>query len=524
MPYALEKGPGKNKYWVITTKTGVRHSKRPLSEKKANAQLRVLQNVMHGGDLGEKIRDAFDPNKNGLNASIQQTGEVLGKTFDPDKNGLADAVRSAVEAVKNVDWNQVKQSVGDALDPKKNGVDAAFAKFGGDARKAFEDLGAKIKESAERDKAKLDNGFAALRNEFTNPDSALTHFVRSAGIPLTPDEWKHKFEDPETYFTIMSLMVTAAASVVSAGMAGPGTFAAMQAIIASARVITKAAQGHEIGPGDIAGVVLASIPGKGATDPSSWLQVATTTGSVVGKNLVKKAAKNVITHEVKDRLAEMGETLATISHAAEIPEQTAESLVDKQNRTEAETFQAQATAKRTREEEDYKLQHNGKTPEEVKADEAKALYERTKDVKPPSTPEEQKSFSDWLDSKMMSHNNLNFTYDNYRLWRESLLPPPPPPPPAAIVGHEPIPYIELENLDQPPVTMVELDSFYAFIASDPEFAPEKNVSIPVMLQKWRTYYNSYLTSLYGGSKLIHHVYNHHIHKRPRMSYDPRFFA
>jgi hypothetical protein len=280
---------------------------------------------MKGGDLLADIRDKLDPNKNGVNNALDPAKnglkEKFENAFDPNKNGLANAVKGAVEALKNVDWKDINNKLGDALDPKKNGVDAAFQKFGGDARKAFEDLGQKIRDQAAKDKAALDTAFAPFVNEFSNPNSALSKFVSSAGIPLTADDWKKKFEDPETYFTILSLLVTAAASVVSVGMAGPGAFAATQALIASARVVTKAAMGKPVGPGDIVSVVTACIPGKGAVDPSSWLQVASTVGMTVGTNLIKKAATNVISSNVQDRLAQMGETLATVSYAGEEDEE-----------------------------------------------------------------------------------------------------------------------------------------------------------------------------------------------------------
>jgi hypothetical protein len=245
MPYALRKAPRQDKYWVITKATGKHHSMMPLPRADAEAQMRAIyastgtepsqqikkrKSKMRGGDLGDDFRRALDPNRNGLNESLRRTGEVLGNAFDPNKNGLAKAVNSAVDAIKNVNWNEVGSKIGDGLDPSKNGVSAAFDKFGGDAKRAFQDLGNKIKESAQRDKALLDAAFAPLANEFNNPNSALSSFVKSVGIPLTPDEWKKKFEDPETYFTLLSVLVTAAASVVSAGTAGPGAFAAMQAL------------------------------------------------------------------------------------------------------------------------------------------------------------------------------------------------------------------------------------------------------------------------------------------------------
>jgi len=259
--------------------------------------------------------DFLDPAKNGLNESIRHTGEVLGNAFDPNKNGLAAAVNAASDKLKAVDWNAVKNKIGDGLDPKKNGVSAAFDKFGGDAKKAFEDLGNKIKESAQRDKAKLDQAFAPFVREFTNPDSALAKFVQSAGIPISADDWKKKFEDPDTYFTILSVLVTAAASVCSAGLAGPGVFAATQALIAGTKLLTKAAMGKPIDPMDIAGVVTSVVPGAGGGTATTWLKVATSAATKVGTSAVKEAAKNVIKSN-KDGLIEMGQTLATMSNAA----------------------------------------------------------------------------------------------------------------------------------------------------------------------------------------------------------------
>jgi len=288
----------------------------PITEHKAIGGARLVRHhKMAGGDLGDDIRRALDPNRNGLNDSIRHTGDVLGNAFDPNKNGLAAAVNSVGDKLKAVDWNAVKNKLGDGLDPAKNGVSEAFNKFGGDAKKAFEDLGNKIKESAQRDKAKLDQAFAPFVAEFTNPNSDLAKFVQSAGIPISADDWKRKFEDPDTYFTILSVLVTAAASVCSAGLAGPGVFAATQALIAGAKLITKAATGKPIGPEDIAGVVTSVVPGAGGGAATSWLKVATSAASKVGTSLVKDAAKNVIKSN-KDGLIQMGQTLATLSSAA----------------------------------------------------------------------------------------------------------------------------------------------------------------------------------------------------------------
>jgi hypothetical protein len=44
MPFHLEKF-GLNKYYVVTTDTGNKHSKNPITKEKAEAQLRILQHI-----------------------------------------------------------------------------------------------------------------------------------------------------------------------------------------------------------------------------------------------------------------------------------------------------------------------------------------------------------------------------------------------------------------------------------------------------------------------------------------------
>jgi len=46
MPYHIEKS-GKG-YYVITTSTGRKHSDKPISKLKAEAQLRVLESIKEG--------------------------------------------------------------------------------------------------------------------------------------------------------------------------------------------------------------------------------------------------------------------------------------------------------------------------------------------------------------------------------------------------------------------------------------------------------------------------------------------
>jgi hypothetical protein len=45
MPYHLEPA-GKDRFYVVSTKTGMRHSLKPLSKPRAEAQMRALYNAM----------------------------------------------------------------------------------------------------------------------------------------------------------------------------------------------------------------------------------------------------------------------------------------------------------------------------------------------------------------------------------------------------------------------------------------------------------------------------------------------
>jgi hypothetical protein len=496
---------------------------------------------MRGGDLNDDIRRAFentfDPNKNGLTESVRKSNEALANAFDPNKNGLATAVNSAVDAIKNVDWNQVKNQIGDSLDPAKNGVSEAFNKFGGDAKRAFEDLGQKIKESAERDKAVLDRAFAPLANEFTNPNSALSKFVASTGIPMTPDDWKKKFEDPQTYFTLLSLLVTAASTVVSAGVAGPGTFAAMQAIIASARVITKAAQGQPVGAGDIAGVVMAMVPGKAGPGATSWLNAAQTAGASLGGNLVKMAAKNVVTSNVAEMRRQNGETLANISLAATpakrgytSPNMSPEEARDRYGA--AHEYMSNVTYGN----QPFARQY---TPEDFEGIRGK-----------PDEGSEFEEFVTWMSENYQNLDNgyNTFLQDQVNAWRESknpAAPPPPPPPPAepvaepaaepaaaepsaepaveaapepARVGLQAYEVGQLDGIENAPTTPEEYKSFNEF-SDKPEYADTQDFD--GLLIAWRN-------SLMAGSgkkrsRLLDHA-STHLMKRSRGSYDERFFA
>lgn len=53
MPYELKKKRGEEKFWVVSTKSGKKHSMEPLPKARAEAQMRALYAVESGYTLGK---------------------------------------------------------------------------------------------------------------------------------------------------------------------------------------------------------------------------------------------------------------------------------------------------------------------------------------------------------------------------------------------------------------------------------------------------------------------------------------
>jgi len=310
------------------------------------------------GAIDDFFANNFDPNKNGLkhqfthpdsnlNQAAKAAERALGGIFDPNKNGLREKVNAAVEDFKKV-TQQLPDDIKRALDPNQNGVAAAFNKFGDNLKGAFIELGNKILAQAKADKAKLDEAFAPLVNEFKNPDSVLAKFIKEQ--VGTEQDWKKKFEDPDTYFLIASILLTAAAAVVTApigGVGAPIVFAALQTALACTKLIVHAAQGKPFNPMDAVDIVLAvggpaigkatgAIAGKagvaaektaeklgvwnriyGGVAPAapaagSWIQEGM---KKAGSGLAQAAIKNQVAYNQKRAAEAIGENLTAISTA-----------------------------------------------------------------------------------------------------------------------------------------------------------------------------------------------------------------
>jgi len=310
-----------------------------------------MRHHLHGGNIGDdinslgaKIKNEFENPDSMMRLGLKDTGQKFENAFDPNKNGLKASIDHTVEALKGIDWSHVGQEIKDGLDPAKNGVKAAFDKFGADLKKAFQALGDKMLADWKHNKEVLDAAFAPLVHEFTDGNSVLGKFIREQ--VGTAEDWKRKFEDPDTYFTIISILLTAAAAVVTAPIGGVGAaavFAALQTANACTKVIVHAAQGKPFNPMDVVDVVACAagpaVIGKFMSSPAgkavsavgtsmsnavfgaaktaapaagSWLSKAAVAG---GTAAAQAAAANQIAWNMKPNES-AGKTLTSITVAA----------------------------------------------------------------------------------------------------------------------------------------------------------------------------------------------------------------
>ena len=109
----MEKGKGGNSSKALTRQMGLRprHLIKGSPEAKAYmASIRAKSKKKKGSGMW----DWADPNKNGLNKSIQNTNAAASQALDPNQNGL------------NASIQKTNAAAVAALDPNQNGVAAAF--------------------------------------------------------------------------------------------------------------------------------------------------------------------------------------------------------------------------------------------------------------------------------------------------------------------------------------------------------------------------------------------------------------
>jgi hypothetical protein len=180
-------------------------------------------------DLRRKVENEFtDPN------SVLRT------------NVLSPEVNSAITQLQTTDWGKYKNAIENAFDPEKNGLANDFRRLGGDTTQFFNEVSANLRRVAEENKEGFDRTFAPLLQAF-GEDRELSAIIgeQIKGFPQTREDWERVMKDPDTYFDILSVIITIAAVTVT-GPSAPAAIAASRAALTAARVITHAAQGKPI--------------------------------------------------------------------------------------------------------------------------------------------------------------------------------------------------------------------------------------------------------------------------------------
>jgi hypothetical protein len=207
-------------------------------------------------DAANKVSNEFT-NKDSLTGQAFKSAEqALGSLFDPNKNGLREKLGAAIDKFKKF-TEQLPADLKAGLDPNQNGVAEAFQKFGQNTNGAFEEIGRRILARTGVDLAALELAFGPIRDELLRVDSEIGKFMlQQLG---TQEDWKKKFEDPDTYFVIASILLTAAAAVVAAPAASTVAmgFFAVNLGMACAQALMHAAQGKPFSAADGIGIGMA---------------------------------------------------------------------------------------------------------------------------------------------------------------------------------------------------------------------------------------------------------------------------
>ena len=183
------------------------------------------------------------------------------------------------------------------FDPNKNGVNAAFRKFGDDAKAAFEEVGRKTKESFDKMGA---DAKAAFEKFAKDAEGNLTNMLGK--------EFMDKMKDPKFWIEAAAIMAQVGATVlgvlITAGTLGVGAAAGAAIIMAAnmagpaIRMIGKAAMGEPIDALDIADMALSAIPAPGPGKAASSL-IGKAVQTVIRNGATIKAIGGLVISGVK---------------------------------------------------------------------------------------------------------------------------------------------------------------------------------------------------------------------------------
>jgi len=460
-----------------------------------------------GDTLGEQIRNEFLDKDSLLNKNTGSIGyeitnkesklnQDLGKAFDPNKNGLKEAVAAVKQVFDKIDYTQLTSSdVSDALDPKKNGIDAALQKAGGDAKRGLDDLANKIKEQASKDKAVIDVGLEKFANEFKNPDSELSVYFKDVGKTLK----ENYFEDTDIWFDVVSVIVAGAALVVTApigGIGAPVAFAAMQAMIQGTKLISHAARGQPITPIEIASFCLAVIPAAGLGKNVGTAVQNTMFKAGFNSEAIKVASvlDNVLIAQPTTAIAQK----TFLSYAGRI---------GKGSGTQAAIFSGGQTATALGTVAAEKTSSGAsKLPADILAAQS-IVYEEQQATRPGGSLEE--AFPQNRPGPDATGEIIRANDEQMEMMRQN-------------TG------VNYKGLAQNELTLDDekrrMDSEALQSGTNANVSQEA-LDLEAARQDTSSGYDPMTGfKLTGGSKLIDYVYNHTLHKRPRLDHDPSFFA
>lgn len=227
----------------------------------ADTAFRRVANELTNPDsiLGSTVK-AVENEFTNPESDLRRAGRVVENEFtNPESlfrtTALSPEVNNIVTELQTRDWGPLKSQFENALDPNKNGLADAFRMLNGDKTELFNFIKDNLSKVARENKEGFDNAFRPLLHAF-GEDRALSELIGEhiKTFPVTREDWERVMQDPDTYFDILSVMISVAA-VVTTGPAAPATIAASRAALTAARVLTHAAQGKVITNAEMASVV-----------------------------------------------------------------------------------------------------------------------------------------------------------------------------------------------------------------------------------------------------------------------------
>ena len=236
--------------------------------------VRRLRRRLRGGNLQDDINDLINKLKN----EFENPNSLTRQGLDKVSNELTNPDSLFNKGIRNPQqtWDKIKnefenpnsllgqfakqtgQNLENTFDPEKNGIAAAFRKFGKDTEAAFEEVGRKIREQMARDKEAIDKAFEPVKEYFK--DSLANE-----------SWWRETMSDPSTYILLAQAMLQVASTVaLFVPIAGPVALMAMGIASSALGMINKAIKNEPIDAFDIADLALSCIPIPAAPATKTW--------------------------------------------------------------------------------------------------------------------------------------------------------------------------------------------------------------------------------------------------------------